>query len=88
MRTAEITLLHKKNARTNFANYRPISLLNCDYKILSRALCIALKPVIASLVHPDQTGFIPGRLISDNGLLFYFFSINGIYYFLKGETTS
>ena len=70
MRTAEITLLHKKNARTNFANYRPISLLNCDYKILSRALCIALKPVIASLVHPDQTGFIPGRLISDNGLLF------------------
>jgi hypothetical protein len=70
MRLAELTFLHKKNTKTKFANYRPLSLTNCDYKILTKTLTNALNPAIDKLVHTDQTGFVKGsRWISDNGML-------------------
>lgn len=37
-----------------------------DYKVLSKALALGLKEVLAEIVHPDQTCCVPGRLISDN----------------------
>ena len=47
-------------------NWRPISLLNVDYKILAKVLATRLQKVISQLVSPDQTGYIKGRYIGDN----------------------
>lgn len=47
-------------------NYRPVSRLNRDYKILAKILALRLEGVVSSIVHIDQVGFIPGRLASNN----------------------
>ena len=51
---AIITLLYKKGDREDLANWRPISLLNTDYKIITKILAQGLKSVLPKLVHPDQ----------------------------------
>ena len=65
-RRAVITLLPKKGDLQLIKNWRPVSLLCTDYKILSKALATRLREVMASVVHPDQTYCVPSRLISDN----------------------
>jgi len=62
-----ITLICKDptNADT-LKNWRPISLLNTDYKILSKVLTMRLSKIIDEIVHPDQTCSVPGRMIHDN----------------------
>ena len=40
----------------SFKHIRPISLLNNDYKILSKLLAERMKPHLDNLTHPDQTG--------------------------------
>ena len=65
-RRAAITLLPKKGDLQELKNWRPVSLLCTDYKILSKALALRLREVMASIIHPDQTYCVPGRLISDN----------------------
>ncbi|GBE79119.1 hypothetical protein SCP_0203160 [Sparassis crispa] len=57
--------LYKKKDRRDIANYRPITLLNTDYKILMKALSLSLSSVVRSLIHPDQAGFVPGCNILD-----------------------
>jgi hypothetical protein len=57
--------LYKKNDKSDIANYRPISLLNTDYKIFTKALTIKLALVAPDLIHPNQAGFVPGRQIRD-----------------------
>ena len=47
-------------------NWRPVSLLCADYKILSKVLANLMKTVISSVIHPDQTYCVPGRSIHDN----------------------
>lgn len=42
-------------------SYRPISLLNCETILLAKALATRLNQVIISLVHLNQTGFMPGK---------------------------
>lgn len=62
-----ITLLAKKGKDELFIkNWRPVSLLNIDYKILTKALAKRLSNVIPSLIHVDQKGFIKGRYIGEN----------------------
>lgn len=57
--------LYKKNDRTDIGNYRPITVLNTDYKIYTTILSIHLAKVAPSLINPDQAGFMPGRHIED-----------------------
>lgn len=55
--------LYKKKDKTKIENYRPITLLNTDYKLLTKVLSLQLLESIKQRVHKDQAGFIPGRLI-------------------------
>lgn len=67
MRQAVITLLHKKGRDPQHcANYRPISLINVDEKILAKILATRLEGVVPFLIHQDQVGFIRGRSSADN----------------------
>ncbi len=52
---ATIYILYKKNDRLEIKNWRPISLLNVDYKIATHAILDRLLAVISSIVGPDQT---------------------------------
>ena len=55
--------IYKKKDRTEISNYRPITLLNTDYKILTKTLALQLMEHIPTMVHKDQAGFIPKRSI-------------------------
>ena len=64
-----IIVLCKKDDCLETKNYRPISLLNVDYKIAPLAISGHLLGVIGSIVSYDQTCGIPGRTISENLML-------------------
>jgi len=69
MREGVLSLLFKKGDPTLLGNYRPLTMINVDAKILAKALARRLDRVLPSLVHPDQTGFVQGRYIHENSLL-------------------
>ena len=58
--------IFKKKDPTEIGNYRLITLLNTDYKLLTKVLAIQLLDHVSHLVHPDQAGFIPNWLIFDH----------------------
>lgn len=65
---ANISLTPKEGRdETEPSSYRPIALLNSDMKIFTKIMANRLNKLIASIIHTDQTGFIPGR--------FSFFSV-------------
>lgn len=67
MTQATISVLLKKGKDPlKCESYRPVSLLCCDYKILTKVLAGRLESVMPAVVHPDQTGFIIGRQLFGN----------------------
>lgn len=61
-----LSLLYKKGDPSDLENWRPISLLNIDYKIAARTLANRLKKVIHKIIHLDQQGYIQNRFIGYN----------------------
>ena len=62
-----ITLIPKSNKVTSVLdNLRPISLLNTDYKILTKIIAKRLEKVLPKIINPDQTGYIKNRYIGEN----------------------
>ena len=65
-RTAVLSLIHKKDDKDNITNYRPISLINVDYRILAFVLTNRLQKVIDKIISDDQTAYIKGRFMGHN----------------------
>ena len=69
-RQAIIKLIEKKDKDKRFIkNWRPISLLNVDFKIISKALATRIKKVIHTLISSNQIAYINNRFISEGGRL-------------------
>ena len=77
MRLGVIALLYKGGdaPRDAVGSYRPITLLNADYKIVAKAVARRIGAALDSVIDQTQTAFVPGRWIGDNILfhLFFFF---------------
>ena len=63
---------------TLIKNWRPISLLNTDYKIASKSIANRFKHLLPKLIHHNQAGFIENRNIPEN-----FRVISDIFYYTK-----
>lgn len=65
MKDSIICLIFKKGDTNNLKNWRPISLLNTDYKILTKIINERIKKTLPLILHPDQKGFVPTRRLDD-----------------------
>jgi hypothetical protein len=66
-RRGVLSLIPKKGKDSRkLKNWRPISLLNSDYKILAKAIATRLQKVLPYLISNDQTGCLKGRSIYAN----------------------
>ena len=69
-RQAIIKLLKKPNKDKRYvANWRPISLLNFDLKIISKSLATRLKNVLGKLIDARQIAYVNERFIGESGRL-------------------
>ncbi|EEC84864.1 hypothetical protein OsI_31997 [Oryza sativa Indica Group] len=64
-----IVLISKVNRPMELKEFRPISLCNVIYKIVSKCLVNRLRPILDDLISQNQSAFVPGRMITDNALL-------------------
>jgi exonuclease III len=64
-----ITSLFKTGLQCMPVNYRPITLLNTDYRLLAKILATRLKAVQGQVIGVEQTGFLKGRHIGENILV-------------------
>ena len=68
-RTSIVTLFPKEGDKLDPINWRPISLLNADYKIIAKILQMKLAKVMPGIVNEHQTCSVPGRSIHNNMFL-------------------
>jgi len=64
-----LALIPKEKGAQNFSRFRPISLCNTGYKIITKVIANRLKHVLPKLIPENQGGFVKGCHIQDNILL-------------------
>ncbi|VFQ72006.1 unnamed protein product [Cuscuta campestris] len=69
MRKSNTVLIPKKENPSSFSDYRPISLTNFSFKIITRILASRLTTVLPDIISIEQGGFVPGRDITHHILL-------------------
>ena len=64
-----IVLLYKDGDREDIKNWRPITLLNADYKLLEKVMARRMKKVLPNIVENDQLGYLKDRYIGEGARL-------------------
>ena len=64
-----ITLIPKVNNPERVSDFRPISLCNVIYKIVSKVIANCFKPMLNSIISESQSAFIANKLITNNILI-------------------
>eukprot|EP00253_Pinus_taeda_P012843 PITA_12843 len=63
--TTFLALILKSDSPSSFDDYRPISLRNCLYKIISKTIASQLKPILSRHIAPQQFAFLESRQIHE-----------------------
>jgi len=64
--TTFIALIFKVDFPKTFERFRPISLCNYLYKVISKVLVVRLKPLLSNLILVEQFGFLEGKKIHES----------------------
>ena len=69
MKVSVTRLVHKRDDKKNSKNWRPISLLNSDYKIGAKAFSLRLAKVLDAIIDSDQSYSVPNISFSNLALV-------------------
>jgi hypothetical protein len=64
-----IVMIPEKKNTVCLRDFRPISLCNVIYKLGYKCLVNRLRPILQDIIAPNQSAFIPGRMITNNALI-------------------
>ena len=84
LNTTHIVLIPKIKSPTRVIDYRLISLCNVLYKLMVKVLVNRMKKMLNSIILPNQSAFLPGRLIIDN-IIVAFEALHSMMTRLKGR---